>query len=172
MNTGADIPAVLLGVYRLKGQSCRDMCKTALGDGGGYTGVDTAHIYGNEKEVGHAIGAMLLDEVDAEADGSGGGSPASVSASASASAAASSSSSSSSSAAAAAASTASTASTARANLFIQTKLWRSHQGVDPRTGKNRVPAALRSSLRKLGLDYVDLWLLHWYGGIQHVVCSV
>ena len=167
MNTGADIPAVLLGVYRLKGQSCRDMCKTALGDGGGYTGVDTAHIYGNEKEVGHAIGAMLLDEVDAEADGSGGGSPASVSASASAS-----SSSSSSSSAAAAASTASTASTARANLFIQTKLWRSHQGVDPRTGKNRVPAALRSSLRKLGLDYVDLWLLHWYGGIQHVVCSV
>jgi diketogulonate reductase-like aldo/keto reductase len=136
------------------------MCKAALGDGAGYGGVDTAHIYGNEKDVGHAIGAMLLgsaaDEVDAEADGSGCGSSAS----------------SASSSSSAAASAASTASTARANLFIQTKLWRSHQGVDPRTGKNRVPAALRSSLRKLGLTYVDLWLLHWYGGIQHVVRSV
>lgn len=44
---------------------------------------------------------------------------------------------------------------AREELFITTKLWNTDQGYD---------AALRafdSSLEKLGLDYVDLYLIHW-----------
>ncbi|MET8686806.1 aldo/keto reductase [Streptomyces sp. NPDC004732] len=44
---------------------------------------------------------------------------------------------------------------ARADLFVTTKLWNSDQGYD---------ATLRgfdTSLEKLGLDYVDLYLIHW-----------
>ncbi|MEO6082109.1 MAG: aldo/keto reductase [Umezawaea sp.] len=44
---------------------------------------------------------------------------------------------------------------AREDLFITTKLWNSDQGYD---------AALRAfdvSLGKLGLDYLDLYLIHW-----------
>jgi diketogulonate reductase-like aldo/keto reductase len=44
---------------------------------------------------------------------------------------------------------------AREDLFITTKLWNSDQGYD---------AALRAfdeSLDKLGLDYLDLYLIHW-----------
>jgi diketogulonate reductase-like aldo/keto reductase len=43
----------------------------------------------------------------------------------------------------------------RAELFITTKLWNADQGYD---------AALRAfdaSLQRLGLDYVDLYLIHW-----------
>lgn len=43
----------------------------------------------------------------------------------------------------------------REELFITTKLWNSDQG----TGKVR--AALETSLNKLGLDYIDLYLIHW-----------
>ncbi|GGP52905.1 diketogulonate reductase-like aldo/keto reductase [Streptomyces calvus] len=44
---------------------------------------------------------------------------------------------------------------AREDLFVTTKLWNSEQGYD---------STLRSfdtSLAKLGLDYVDLYLIHW-----------
>jgi diketogulonate reductase-like aldo/keto reductase len=43
----------------------------------------------------------------------------------------------------------------RAELFVTTKLWNADQGYDP---------ALRAfdvSLTRLGLDYVDLYLIHW-----------
>ena len=44
---------------------------------------------------------------------------------------------------------------ARDELFITTKLWNADQGrVEPR-------AALETSLHKLGLDYIDLYLIHW-----------
>ena len=43
----------------------------------------------------------------------------------------------------------------REELFITTKLWNSDQGTDT------ARAALDTSLSKLGLDYVDLYLIHW-----------
>jgi 2,5-diketo-D-gluconate reductase A len=43
----------------------------------------------------------------------------------------------------------------RDELFITTKLWNSDQGTDT------ARAALDTSLSKLGLDYVDLYLIHW-----------
>jgi len=43
----------------------------------------------------------------------------------------------------------------RDELFITTKLWNSDQGTDS------ARAALDTSLSKLGLEYVDLYLIHW-----------
>ncbi|MCC2595805.1 aldo/keto reductase [Pusillimonas sp. MFBS29] len=44
---------------------------------------------------------------------------------------------------------------ARDELFITTKLW------NDRHGHDLSKAALNESLEKLGLDYVDLYLIHW-----------
>ncbi|MBT2397165.1 aldo/keto reductase [Streptomyces sp. ISL-100] len=44
---------------------------------------------------------------------------------------------------------------ARDELFITTKLWNSEQGFDSTL------RAFDASLAKLGLDYVDLYLIHW-----------
>ncbi|CAN7387240.1 aldo/keto reductase [Microbacterium sp. LjRoot45] len=43
----------------------------------------------------------------------------------------------------------------REDLFVTTKLWNSEQGTDT------ARAALATSLEALGLDYVDLYLIHW-----------
>ncbi|WP_277441399.1 aldo/keto reductase [Streptomyces sp. SPB162] len=43
----------------------------------------------------------------------------------------------------------------REELFVTTKLWNSEQGFD------KALAAFDDSLAKLGLDYVDLYLIHW-----------
>lgn len=43
----------------------------------------------------------------------------------------------------------------RSELFITTKLWNSDQG------STSVRPALEASLSRLGLDYVDLYLIHW-----------
>ena len=43
----------------------------------------------------------------------------------------------------------------REELFITTKLWNSDQGYD------KTIKAFDDSLRRLGLDYVDLYLIHW-----------
>ena len=51
----------------------------------------------------------------------------------------------------------------REQVFVQTKLWRSHQGNEARTGRARAPQALPRQLKVLGLEAVDLWLMHWPG---------
>ena len=43
----------------------------------------------------------------------------------------------------------------RDEIFVTTKLWNSDQGADTTAG------ALATSLELLGLDYVDLYLIHW-----------
>ncbi len=43
----------------------------------------------------------------------------------------------------------------RSELFVTTKLWNS------RHGRSEAVAAAEESLAKLGLDYVDLYLIHW-----------
>lgn len=43
----------------------------------------------------------------------------------------------------------------REELFITTKLWNSEQG------KDSTPRAFEASLGRLGLDYLDLYLVHW-----------
>ena len=71
----------------------------------GYRHIDTATVYGNEREVGQAVAASGVP---------------------------------------------------RAEVFVTTKLPQSH------TGRER--ATLEESLAALGLDYVDLWLIHWPPG--------
>jgi diketogulonate reductase-like aldo/keto reductase len=43
----------------------------------------------------------------------------------------------------------------RRELFVTTKVWNTDQGYD------EAQAALDASLAKLGLDYVDMYLIHW-----------
>lgn len=45
----------------------------------------------------------------------------------------------------------------REELFITTKLWNSEQGYESTL------AAFETSMNKLGLDYLDLYLIHWPG---------
>ncbi len=48
----------------------------------------------------------------------------------------------------------------REELFITTKLWNSDQGYE------KTKAAFNLSLKNLGLDYVDLYLIHWFKGYE------
>lgn len=43
----------------------------------------------------------------------------------------------------------------REEIFVTTKLWNSHQGYESTLG------AFRKSLDRLGLDHIDLYLIHW-----------
>jgi methylglyoxal/glyoxal reductase len=43
----------------------------------------------------------------------------------------------------------------RADLFVATKVWNSDQGYE------QTLAACKRSLSRLGLEYVDLYLIHW-----------
>ncbi|WP_069824963.1 aldo/keto reductase [Pediococcus pentosaceus] len=45
----------------------------------------------------------------------------------------------------------------RADLFVTSKVWNDHLSYD------ETIAAFESSLKKLGLDYLDLYLIHWPG---------
>lgn len=46
----------------------------------------------------------------------------------------------------------------REEIFISTKLWNPHQGYEG------TKIAFSESLKKLGVDYIDLYLIHWYKG--------
>jgi len=103
LNTAARIPQIGLGVWQAgAGVSTERAVRAALEVG--YRHVDTARIYGNEKDVGSAIRASGIP---------------------------------------------------RADVFVTTKLWNEDHGYD---------SALRAfdaSQSRLGLDYVDLYLIHW-----------
>ncbi len=103
LNTGASIPQLGLGVWQTaRGQVTRDAVASALRLG--YRHVDTARIYGNERDVGLGVRDSGV---------------------------------------------------ARDQVYVTTKLWNDDQGFD---------SALRAfdaSLARLGLEYVDLYLLHW-----------
>ncbi|KAG0006362.1 hypothetical protein BGZ80_003095 [Entomortierella chlamydospora] len=102
LNTGASIPLVGLGTWQSKADAVRKAVVVALR--AGYRHIDTAWIYGNEKEVGDAIRESGVP---------------------------------------------------RDEIFITTKLWNnSHR-------PEEVLPALETSLKNLGLDYVDLYLMHW-----------
>lgn len=100
LNNGVEMPLLGLGTWNLTGKECERAVLHALE--AGYRHIDTASVYGNEKEVGNAIRKSGMP---------------------------------------------------RSEIFVTTKLWNSEHN-DP-------PGALESSLAKLGLDYVDLYLIHW-----------
>jgi len=102
LNTGAQIPQMGIGVFKVEDAECERVVLDALEVG--YRHIDTAMIYLNEQAVGRAIAASGIP---------------------------------------------------RDELFVTTKLWNSDQGAETSA------AALDQSLELLGLDYVDLYLIHW-----------
>jgi diketogulonate reductase-like aldo/keto reductase len=103
--SGAKMPLLGLGTWQAQGRDAVRAVRDALEVG--YRHVDTATMYGNEREVGRAI---------AESD------------------------------------------VRRAEIFVTTKLPQSRPGRERET--------LEESLSALGVDYVDLWLIHWPPGGQ------
>jgi 2,5-diketo-D-gluconate reductase A len=97
---GVEMPMIGLGTWQLRGRAGRKAVLTALQTG--YRHIDTATMYGNEGEVGHAVAESGLD---------------------------------------------------RDSVFLTTKL--------PAGRADRERATLAASLRALGTDRVDLWLVHW-----------
>jgi len=107
---GVEIPALGLGVYQSRpGAETRNAVKAALE--AGYRHVDTARVYGNERDVGAALAESGVP---------------------------------------------------RREVFVTTKLWNADHGHD---------AALRAcdgSLARLGLEQLDLYLVHWpVEGLRH-----
>ena len=99
---GVKIPALGLGTWQLEGAAARRMTEAALSLG--YRHIDTAAVYGNEREVGEAIRASGVS---------------------------------------------------RDEIFLTTKIWNDAH----RNGE--LQRAAEASLRRLGLDHVDLLLIHW-----------
>jgi len=103
LSDGAKIPVLGLGVWQAgAGKETRKAVSAALESG--YRLIDTAKLYGNERDVGAAVRESGIP---------------------------------------------------RDEIFVTTKLWNSDQGFE---------SALRAfdgSRRELGLEYVDLYLVHW-----------
>jgi diketogulonate reductase-like aldo/keto reductase len=62
LNNGVELPALGLGVFQTPADETRDAVRAALD--AGYRHIDTAAAYGNEREVGDAVGASGLDRSD------------------------------------------------------------------------------------------------------------
>ena len=62
LNNGIQMPMIGLGTWDLRGQKCIDTVKTAIELG--YRLIDTAQMYGNEKEVGEGIKESGIDRQD------------------------------------------------------------------------------------------------------------
>jgi diketogulonate reductase-like aldo/keto reductase len=102
LNNGVKMPQLGLGVFLSPKEQTADAVVAAIEQG--YRLIDTAAVYGNERQVGEGLRRSGID---------------------------------------------------RAEVFVTTKLWVSDYGYE---------AALRAfdaSLGRLGLDYLDLYLLHW-----------
>ncbi|MGI8316323.1 aldo/keto reductase [Halobacillus mangrovi] len=102
LHSNIEMPQLGFGVWQVEEADAVPAVTKALETG--YRSIDTAAIYGNEKQVGEAI--RQSDQ-------------------------------------------------GRDELFITTKVWNTDQGYD-----NTIKA-LETSLDKLGLEYVDLYLIHW-----------
>ena len=98
----AEVPALGLGTYRLRGQTCTETVAQALEMG--YRHIDTAEYYENQAAIGQALTDTAVSRDD---------------------------------------------------LFITTKVWRTNLGYEE---TKRVASA---SLEKLGLETIDLFLIHW-----------
>lgn len=59
---GIALPRLGLGTFKLQGDGCRTAVESAIGLG--YRHIDTAEMYGNEAEVGDAIGASGIARAD------------------------------------------------------------------------------------------------------------
>jgi len=102
LNNGRHIPQLGFGVFQVKPEDTVEAVTTALQTG--YRHIDTAEMYGNEREVGEAVAKSGLD---------------------------------------------------RSEVFVTSKLNNdAHLPDDAR-------AAFAASLKALGFDYVDLFLIHW-----------
>jgi len=104
LNHGGEMPVLGLGVWEAPGKKCVEAVKHALRVG--YRLIDTAKIYGNEKEVGLAVRESGVP---------------------------------------------------REAIFVTTKVWTSDQGYESTL------RACDASLDRLGMEYVDLYLIHWPG---------
>ena len=102
LNNGVEIPQLGFGVFKVKPIETVSAVTTALRVG--YRHIDTAEMYGNEKEVGLAITASGLDRDD---------------------------------------------------VFVTSKLDNNHHPYSDAL------AAFDRTLSDLGLEYVDLFLIHW-----------
>ena len=102
LNDGNSIPTVGFGVFKVPAAEAERAVETALQ--AGYRHIDTAAVYGNERETGRAVAASGVP---------------------------------------------------RDELYLVTKLWNSEQGYDSTL------AAFDVSMERLGLDYLDLYLVHW-----------
>lgn len=103
LNNNIEIPAIGFGTWQIEeGEKAYNAVKVALEKG--YTHIDTAAVYGNEKSVGKAIKDSGITRED---------------------------------------------------LFVTTKLWNDMRGYE------NAKKAFEISMEKLGLEYLDLYLLHW-----------
>jgi 2,5-diketo-D-gluconate reductase A len=100
LDPGGGMPLVGLGTWQMSGARCQAAVRAALEVG--YRHLDTATMYGNEREVGRAVRDSRVP---------------------------------------------------REQVFVTTKLPPGAAGRERRT--------LDDSLRALGMDHVDLWLVHW-----------
>jgi 2,5-diketo-D-gluconate reductase A len=100
LDRGGAMPLVGLGTWQMTGARCQAAVRAALEVG--YRHIDTATMYGNEREVGRAVRDSGVP---------------------------------------------------REQVFVTTKLPPGAAGRERRT--------LDQSLRALGMDHVDLWLVHW-----------
>ena len=103
LHDGNSMPLFGLGVWEAQsGKETYDAVLSALN--AGYRHIDTAEMYGNEKDVGRAVNDSAIN---------------------------------------------------RAEIFVTTKLWDSGLGYD------HALKAFDDSLKKMKLEYVDLYLIHW-----------